>query len=112
MLCLIFPHVQIGGYLSLSTISPSKGVLIFNFFIVSHVAQICTFRSIEVYLLELFLAQVIVGMSCELVDHLTCCSMSNEEIIFLTAVAYDGCLFYKEMTSFSCLFTKIAYFFP
>ena len=45
---------QIGGYFSLSTTGPSKGVLFFNFFIVSHVATICTFDPMQVELLELF----------------------------------------------------------
>ena len=55
---------QIGGYFSLSTTGPSKGVLFFNFFIVSYVVTICTFDSMQVELLELFFAQVIVGMNC------------------------------------------------
>ena len=38
----------------LSTTGPSKGVLFFNFFIVSHVATICTFDPMQVGLLELF----------------------------------------------------------
>ena len=42
------------GYFSLSTTGPSKGVLFFNFFMVSHVATICTFGPILVDLLELF----------------------------------------------------------
>ena len=45
---------QMGGYFSLSTTGPSKGVLFFNFFMVSHVATICTFGPILVDLLELF----------------------------------------------------------
>ena len=56
---------QIGRYFSLSTTGPSKGVPIFNFFIVPHVATIYTFGSIYVDLLGLFLAQVIVSMSCD-----------------------------------------------
>ena len=55
---------QIGRYFSLSTTGPSKGVLFFNFFIVSHVATICTFDPMQVDLLELFFAQVLVGMNC------------------------------------------------
>ena len=54
---------QIGRYFSLSTTGPSKGVLFFNFFIVSHVATICTFDPMQVELLVLFFAQVIVGMN-------------------------------------------------
>ena len=42
------------GYFSLSTTGPSKGVLFFNFFMVSHVATICTVGPILVDLLELF----------------------------------------------------------
>ena len=45
---------QMAGYFSLSTTGPSKGVLFFNFFMVSHVATICTFGPILVDLLELF----------------------------------------------------------
>ena len=54
---------QIGGYFSIGTTSPSKGVLYFNFFIVSHVATICTFDPMQVELLCTFFAQVIVGMN-------------------------------------------------
>ena len=43
-----------GGYFSLSTTCPSKGVLFLNFFMVSHVATICTFGPILADLLELF----------------------------------------------------------
>ena len=57
---------QIGGYFSLSTTGPSKGVLFFNFLIVSHVATLCTFDPMQVELLELFFAQLIVGMNCVL----------------------------------------------
>ena len=45
---------QMAGYFSLSTTGPSKGVLFFNFFMVSHVATICTVGPILVDLLELF----------------------------------------------------------
>ena len=45
---------QIGGYFRLSMTGPSKGVLFFNFFIVSHVVTICIFDSMQVELLELF----------------------------------------------------------
>ena len=41
-----------------------KGVLFFNFLIVSHVVTICTIGPILVDLLELFLAQVIIAMNC------------------------------------------------
>ena len=56
---------QMGGYFSLSTTGPSKGVLFFNFSIVSHVVTICTFGPILVDLLELFLVQVTIAMSCD-----------------------------------------------
>jgi len=43
---LMTPSAQIGRHSSLSTTSPSKGVIRFVCLIVSHVATICTFGSI------------------------------------------------------------------